>query len=33
MTTFKTTVLRELNDLPETRRAAVLAYIRFGEYR
>jgi hypothetical protein len=29
MTTFETIVLRELNDLPESRRADVLAYIRF----
>jgi hypothetical protein len=29
MTTFETTILRELNDLPEARRADVLAYIRF----
>jgi hypothetical protein len=29
MTAFETTVLRELNDLPEARRADVLAYIRF----
>jgi hypothetical protein len=29
MTTFETTILRELNDLPEERRDDVLAYIRF----
>jgi hypothetical protein len=29
MTTFESTILRELNDLPEARRADVLAYIRF----
>jgi len=29
MTTFETTILSELNDLPEARRANVLAYIRF----
>jgi hypothetical protein len=29
MTTFETTILRELDDLPEARRADVLAYIRF----
>lgn len=29
MTAFETTVLRELADLPKSRRADVLAYIRF----
>ena len=29
MTAFESTVLRELAGLPETRRAEVLAYIRF----
>jgi hypothetical protein len=29
MTTFETTVLRELADLPEQRRTDVLTYIRF----
>ena len=29
MTTFETTILRELADLSEQRRAEVLAYIRF----
>ena len=29
MTTFETTVLRELADLPELRRTNVLTYIRF----
>ena len=29
MTTFETTILRELDDLPEARRADVLAFIRF----
>ena len=29
MTTFETTILRELVDLPESRRTDLLAYIRF----
>ena len=29
MTAYETTVLRELADLPESRRTDVLAYIRF----
>ena len=29
MTAFETTVLRELADLPKSRRSDVLAYIRF----